>query len=141
MDKVVDHLLVFNGNGQVQDFPGNYTQYRQWKDDYGDDQNKRQGEAGTKNGTSNKKEEIQNDNINKVEARKHKLTYKEKTEFERLEKEIENLEKEKCEIEQALSSGAISVEEITKLSKRLPVVTELLDDKTMRWLELSEYAS
>lgn len=141
MDKVVDHLLVFNGNGQVQDFPGNYTQYRQWKDDYGDDQNKRQGEAGTKNGTSNKKEETQNDNINKVEARKHKLTYKEKTEFERLEKEIENLEKEKCEIEQALSSGAISVEEITKLSKRLPVVTELLDDKTMRWLELSEYAS
>lgn len=125
MDKVVDHLLVFKGDGEVQDFPGNYTQYRQWS------QLASQTEA--KATPTEKKEKLTYRNDTK-----RKLTYKEKIEFEQLENDIAALEAEQAEIEQSLSSGDLSVEEITEKSKRLPVLKDELDEKSMRWLELSE---
>ena len=128
MDKVVDHLLVFKGDGVIKDFPGNYTQYREWcglrsKEDQKDDdkQEKRQ------------KREYRN-------ADKRKMTYKEKTEFARLETEIAELEEEKQKIEAALCGGTSDVEQITEMSKRLPILNDELDEKSMRWLELSELA-
>jgi len=126
MDKVVDHLLVFKGDGEVQDFPGNYTQYRQWS------QLASQTEAkATPTEKKEKPTTYRNDT-------KRKLTYKEKIEFEQLENDIAALEAEQAEIEQSLSSGDLSVEEITEKSKRLPVLKDELDEKSMRWLELSE---
>lgn len=125
MDKVVDHLLVFKGDGEVQDFPGNYTQYRQWS------QLASQTEAKATPTEKKEKPTYRNDT-------KHKLTYKEKIEFEQLENDIAALEAEQAEIEQSLSSGDLSVEEITEKSKRLPVLKDELDEKSMRWLELSE---
>lgn len=125
MDKVVDHLLVFKGDGEVQDFPGNYTQYRQWS------QLASQTEAKATPTEKKEKPTYRNDT-------KRKLTYKEKIEFEQLENDIVALEAEQAEIEQSLSSGDLSVEEITEKSKRLPVLKDELDEKSMRWLELSE---
>lgn len=125
MDKVVDHLLVFKGDGEVQDFPGNYTQYRQWS------QLASQTEAKATPTEKKEKPTYRNDT-------KRKLTYKEKIEFEQLENDIAELEAEQAEIEQSLSSGDLSVEEITEKSKRLPVLKDELDEKSMRWLELSE---
>ena len=125
MDKVVDHLLVFKGDGEVQDFPGNYTQYRQWS------QLASQTEAKATPTEKKEKPTYRNDT-------KRKLTYKEKIEFEQLENDIAALEAEQAEIEQSLSSGDLSVEEITVKSKRLPVLKDELDEKSMRWLELSE---
>ena len=125
MDKVVDHLLVFKGEGEVQDFPGNYTQYRQWS------QLASQTEAKATPTEKKEKPTYRNDT-------KRKLTYKEKIEFEQLENDIAALEAEQAEIEQSLSSGDLSVEEITEKSKRLPVLKDELDEKSMRWLELSE---
>lgn len=125
MDKVVDHLLVFKGDGEVQDFPGNYTQYRQWS------QLASQTEAKATPTEKKEKPTYRNDT-------KRKLTYKEKIEFEQLENDIAALEAEQVEIEQSLSSGDLSVEEITEKSKRLPVLKDELDEKSMRWLELSE---
>lgn len=125
MDKVVDHLLVFKGEGEVQDFPGNYTQYRQWN------QMASQTEAKATPTEKKEKPTYRNDT-------KRKLTYKEKIEFEQLENDIAALEAEQAEIEQSLSSGDLSVEEITEKSKRLPVLKDELDEKSMRWLELSE---
>lgn len=125
MDKVVDHLLVFKGDGEVQDFPGNYTQYRQWS------QLASQTEAKATPTEKKEKPTYRNDT-------KRKLTYKEKIEFEQLENDIASLEAEQAEIEQSLSSGDLSVEEITEKSKRLPVLKDELDEKSMRWLELSE---
>ena len=125
MDKVVDHLLVFKGDGEVQDFPGNYTQYRQWS------QLASQTEAKATPTEKKEKPTYRNDT-------KRKLTYKEKIEFEQLENDIAALEAEQAEIEQLLSSGDLSVEEITEKSKRLPVLKDELDEKSMRWLELSE---
>ena len=122
-DKVVDHLLVFHGNGEVQDFPGNYTQYREYQ------QLKPKAEVESKEKTAKK------DYHNETRRR---MSFKEKREFEMLEKEIEALTSEKEQIETALSSGAISVEKITEMSKRLPILNEELDEKEMRWLELSE---
>lgn len=128
MDKVVDHLLVFNGNGDIRNFPGNYTQYRDWKDV-----------------NEQKEKEIekpQEDKTTRVRLNdKRKMSFKEKREFEQLEKEIAELEEEKSKIEEALCSGALSVDELTEKSKRLPIVTDLIDEKTMRWLELSEIES
>lgn len=126
MDKVVDHLLVFKGNGEIKDFPGNYTQYRDWQS------LKSEKEVQEEKSTKEKRS-YRNDS-------KRKMTFKEKTEFARLETEIDSLEKEKKEIEQALSSGQLSSDEIVKLSKRLPIVNDELDEKSMRWLELSEIA-
>ena len=125
MDKVVDHLLVFKGGGEVQDFPGNYTQYRQWS--------QLASQAESKAAPVERKEKPAYRN-----ETKRKLTYKEKTEFEQLEKDIAALETEQAEIEAQLSSGTLSVAEITEKSKRLPMLKDELDEKSMRWLELSE---
>ena len=128
MDKVVDHLLVFKGNGEIKDFPGNYTQYRQWLAL----QPKEAAEVAKPAKESKEtKERPQNQS-------KRKFTYKEKMEFERLEKEIAALEEEQQQIEEALCSGSLSVEELTEKSKRLPLLKDELDEKSMRWLELSE---
>jgi len=125
MDKVVDHLLVFKGGGEVQDFPGNYTQYRQWS------QLSSQAESKVVPVERKEKPAYRNET-------KRKLTYKEKTEFEQLGKDIAALETEQAEIEVQLSSGTLSVAEITEKSKRLPILKDELDEKSMRWLELSE---
>ena len=127
MDKVVDHLLVFKGQGDIQDFPGNYSDYRDWK-------LSKLEEEKEKEKAKPKEEKVQRVRQNS----KRKMTFKEKQEFEALEKEIAELEAEKKTIEEALCSGTLGVEELTDKSKRLPVLEEELDEKTMRWLELSE---
>ena len=128
MDKIVDHLLVFRGNGEIKDFPGNYTQFREWES------LKPKAEAADKpNTTSEKKEKREF-----VGEQRRKKTYKEKCEFERLEKEIAELEKEQKQIEEELCSGTLSIEQLTEKSKRLPAIKESLEEKEMRWLELSE---
>ncbi len=128
MDKIVDHLLVFRGNGEIKDFPGNYTQFREWES------LKPKAEAADKpNATSEKKEKREF-----VGEQRRKKTYKEKCEFERLEKEIAALEQEQKAIEEELCSGTLSIELLTEKSKRLPIVKENLEEKEMRWLELSE---
>ena len=139
MDKVVDHLLVFKGEGDIQDFPGNYTQYRQWSQLQPSEpaSGARTGGAGKTNKTSaaSSSNTAASDGAGNG---KRKLTYKEMRELEQLEKEIEALEAEKKQIEEALCGGTTSVDEITKMSKRLPVLNDELDEKSMRWLELSE---
>ncbi|MBE6280928.1 MAG: ABC-F family ATP-binding cassette domain-containing protein [Bacteroides sp.] len=125
MDKVVDHLLVFNGQGDIRDFPGNYTQYRDWKE--------------VKVQMDKEQERAKEDKTVRVRLNeKRKLSFKEKKEFEELEILITHLEEEKAEIEAALCSGELSIEELTEKSKRLPILNELIDEKTFRWLELSE---
>lgn len=126
MDKVVDHLLIFKGNGVIKDFPGNYTQYREWN-------------------SLQSKDEAEKDKTEKTTTKKdyhhdtrRRMSYKEKREFEQLTADIEKLEKEQKQLEDALCSGTLSVEELTEKSKRLPKLKEELDDKSMRWLELSE---
>ena len=128
MDKVVDHLLVFNGEGNIKDFPGNYTQYRQWVS------------LQPKAETPKSQPATQKPAENKAEKSgpRKKKTYKEKMEFEQLSKEIAALEDEQKRIEDALCGGTVSVDEITEMSKRLPIVKEELDEKELRWLELSE---
>ena len=128
MDKVVDHLLVFKGEGEIKDFPGNYTQYRQW-------QSLQPKETAEANKPAKESKETKERPQNQT---KRKFTYKEKMEFERLEKEIAALEEEQQLIEEALCSGTLSVEELTEKSKRLPLLKDELDEKSMRWLELSE---
>lgn len=126
MDKVVDHLLVFKGGGEVQDFPGNYTQYREWcslksKDD----------------AAKEKREPVARE---KRQQERRRLTYKEKMEYARLEQEIAEIEAERKAVEDKLCSGTLPIEELTELSKRLPKLKEEQDEKEMRWLELSEIA-
>ena len=132
MDKVVDHLLVFKGEGVVKDFPGNYTQYREWMTLKEREERKEQ--------TINQEKQTADRNSYRNETKK-KLSYKEKREFELLTNEIESLELEKKNIEEKLCSGTLSVEEITRMSVRLPKLTDEIDEKSMRWLELSEYDS
>lgn len=127
MDKVVDHLLVFKGNGVVNDFPGNYTQYREWCSLKSRDEE-----------TAAKKDSRPRE---KRHQERRKMSYKEKMEFVQLEKEIAELEKEQKEIEEQLCSGKLPVDELTEKSKRLPLIKEELDLKEMRWLELSEIES
>ncbi len=129
MDKVVDHLLVFNGQGVIKDFPGNYTQYREWLS---------LSDEKSKSPIVVNKEE-NNKRSHKPEQRR-RLSFKEKREFEQLEADIASLEEEQHRIEEALCGGTTSVEEITAMSKRLPLLKEELDEKSMRWLELSELA-
>ncbi|MBW9201543.1 ABC transporter ATP-binding protein [Bacteroidales bacterium SW292] len=129
MDKVVDHLLVFNGQGDIRDFPGNYTQYREWKDLHA--QHEKELEKKTA------KPQERRSTRTKPEG-KRRLTFKERKELEQLELEIAALEEEKTQLEQALCTGTLSVEELTEKSKRLPILTEEIDSKTNRWLELSE---
>ncbi len=125
MDKVVDHLLVFNGQADIRDFPGNYTQYREWKES----RDRQQKEAV-------RPKEDKNTRVRLNEKRK--MSFKEKREFELLEQEISDLETEKKHIEEALCSGTLSVDELTEKSKRLPELNDLIDEKTFRWIELSE---
>lgn len=127
MDKVVDHLLVFKGNGVVNDFPGNYTQYREWCSLKSRDEE-----------TAAKKDSRPRE---KRHQERRKMSYKEKMEFAQLEKEIAELEKEQKEIEELLCSGKLPVDELTEKSKRLPLIKEELDLKELRWLELSEIES
>ncbi|WP_300910410.1 ABC-F family ATP-binding cassette domain-containing protein [uncultured Bacteroides sp.] len=127
MDKVVDHLLVFNGQADIRDFPGNYTQYRSWKDEKARVEKEKEKDTGKEDKTA------------KVRLNdKRRMSFKEKREFEQLEVEIATLEEEKKNIEEALCSGTLPMEEIVEKSKRLPQLTDLIDEKTMRWLELSE---
>ena len=135
LDKVVDHLLVFNGDGEIKDFPGNYTQYREFSK-CETMPPKLGGDRGMNKGKQSESSDPQPPNLGGLTKRK--LTYKEKRELEQLEKDIEALEAEKKQIEEALCGGTTSVEEITTMSKRLPVLNEELDEKSMRWLELSE---
>lgn len=128
MDKIVDHLLVFQGNGVIQDFPGNYTQYREWSA-------LKPKELKEKNQPLEKKDR----KVQDVSVRK-KMTFKEKREFEQLEKDIAALEKEQKIIEEELCGGKLTIDELTEKSKRLPVLKDELDEKSMRWLELSELA-
>lgn len=132
MDKVVDHLLVFKGEGEIQDFPGNYTQYREWCRL----QPKTEGEEAEKKATKPTAKE-QPSATQKKEG-KRKMTYKEKREYEQLTKELEQLENEQKALEEALCSGQLSVEELTEKSKRLPEIKDEIDEKEMRWLELAE---
>ena len=130
MDKVVDHLLVFKGQGEIKDFPGNYTQYREWAS-LEDNKDSRESRSSKDSSNTSTKSSYRHDD-------RRRLSYKEKRELEQLEKDIETLEAEKKQIEEALCGGTTSVDEITKLSKRLPVLNDELDEKSMRWLELSE---
>ena len=125
MDKVVDHLLVFKGQGDIRDFPGNYSDYRDWKLAKAEHE---------KEAAKPKEEKTQRVRLND----KRRMTFKERKEFEQLEKEIAALEEEKKQTEEALCSGTLSVDELTEKSKRLPLLNDELDEKTMRWLELSE---
>ena len=125
MDKVVDHLLVFKGQSDIRDFPGNYSDYRDWKLAKAEHE---------KEAAKPKEEKTQRVRLND----KRRMTFKERKEFEQLEKEIAALEEEKKQIEEALCSGTLSVDELTEKSKRLPLLNDELDEKTMRWLELSE---
>ena len=127
MDKVVDHLLVFKGNGEVQDFPGNYTQYREWRSLKSKDEEK---DKNTVQKAAAVREKRHSD--------KRRMTYKERQEYAKLEQEIAQLEAERKLLEEQLCSGTLSVDELTEKSKRLPVLKEELDEKEMRWLELSE---
>jgi ATP-binding cassette subfamily F protein uup len=131
MDKVVDHLLVFKGDGEIKDFPGNYTQYRDWQTL----QPKEAKESSPSREMISSKES--RDSRSSRDS-KRKMTYKEKTEFERLEKEIAALEAEQKQLEEALCSGTLSIDELTEKSKRLPQLKDELDEKSLRWLELSE---
>ena len=146
MDKVVDHLLVFKGDGEIKDFPGNYTQYREWQslEESGkrkEESGKRilpKGESKSSKDSANPAADISLSSLHSPLSSKRKLTYKEKTEFERLEKEIAALEAEQKQLEEALCSGTLSIDELTEKSKRLPLLKDELDEKSLRWLELSE---
>lgn len=129
MDKIVDHLLVFRGEGEIKDFPGNYTQFREWES------LKPKELADNKNNTSDTEKKEKREFVGE---QRRKKTYKEKCEFERLEKEIAALEEEQKSIEEALCSGTLPIDELTEKSKRLPILKDEREEKEMRWLELSE---
>ena len=140
MDKVVDHLLVFKGEGEIQDFPGNYTQYRDWSRLQEKDEAEKAA-AAAKNAGNNNTAANNGAGTAKRDAsfeNKRKMSYKEKREYEQLTQEIEKLTDEQKKLEEALCSGTLSVEELTEKSKRLPEIKDELDEKEMRWLELSE---
>lgn len=129
MDRVVDHLLVFKGDGEIKDFPGNYTQYREWSSLQSKETEKDSGVKAKKSTAS-----YRNDT-------RRKMSFKEKREFEQIERDIAALEKEQKEIEEQLCSGNLSIDELTEKSRRLPVLKVELEEKEMRWLELSEIES
>ena len=128
MDKVVDHLLVFKGDGIIKDFPGNYTQYREWQS----------LQPRESSGAAPKEQKVQQSPKSGAASSRRKMTYKEKTEFECLEREIAALEQEQHQLEEALCSGTLSIDQLTEMSKRLPLLKDELDEKSLRWLELSE---
>ena len=126
MDRLVDHLFVFEGNGSIRDFPGNYSQYREWQ--------KQQEVSTTEIKRSDPVKEVATAPL------KRKLSYKEQREFEMLERELKDLENEKKQVSELLSSSNLAFEELQKLSERIGVISELIDIKELRWLELSELA-
>lgn len=130
MDKVVDHLLVFKGQGEVKDFPGNYTQYREWE--------KMESGSSSRPSTPSNTSTPSSPNKSYRHDDRRRLSYKEKRELEQLEREIAALEEEQRLLEEQLCSGTLSVEELTEKSKRLPILKDELDEKSMRWLELEE---
>ena len=137
MEKVVDHLLVFKGEGEIQDFPGNYTQYREWSRMQAKDEAEQAKPAKSGNATA----ESDGAGTAKRDANfenKRKMSYKEKREYEQLTQEIDTLTEEQKKLEEELCSGNLSVEELTEKSKRLPEIKDELDEKEMRWLELAE---
>ena len=140
MDKVVDHLLVFKGDGEVKDFPGNYTQYREWSALQSQETAAatRTGKTSSTSKTSDTSSPSQASSSSPSSSSPRRMTFKEKREFEQLEKDIAALETEKKQLEEALCSGTLSVEDLTEKSKRLPLLNDELDEKSMRWLELSE---
>ena len=125
MDKVVDHLLVFNGQGDIRDFPGNYSDYRDWNEA------KKQKEKEAEKPKEDKTARVRTND-------KRKMSYKEKMEYAQIEKELEDLEQEKADLEADLCSGSLSAASLTEKSKRIAELIDLIDEKTMRWLELSE---
>ena len=131
MDKIVDHLLVFNGQGDIRDFPGNYTQYRAWKEM--NDERKAEVKSAKEQRTVG-----QSKSYKSVDNKPRKKTFKERQEFAAVEQAIAALEAEKATIEEALCTGVLTAEELTAESIRLSALNEELDEKTMRWLELSE---
>lgn len=132
MDKVVDHLLVFKGEGEIQDFPGNYTQYREFLKMKTKEEEQKNIQPKKKTAAEPKKDYHNNT--------KRKMTFKEKREYEQLSDRISQLEEEQKQLETALCSGRLTVEELTEKSKRLPLLKEELDGLELRWLELSELA-
>lgn len=132
MDKVVDHLLVFKGEGEIQDFPGNYTQYREFLKMKTKEEEQKNIQPKKKT-TAEPKKDYHNNT-------KRKMTFKEKREYEQLSDRISQLEKEQKQLETALCSGRLTVEKLTEKSKRLPLLKEELDGLELRWLELSELA-
>lgn len=134
MDKVVDHLMVFKGNAELKDFPGNYTDYREWNE-LMEEQEKEIRSQEAKNKSQEAKDKTTE---NKPKPEKKKLSYKEQKEFEALEAEIPQLEQQKVNIENQLASGTLSSDEIIKASQLHGELNNLIDEKTMRWLELSE---
>ena len=133
MDKVVDHLLVFKGDGEIQDFPGNYTQYRDYqKMKSKEEEQQKPAKSSNTSGNETKKDYRNN--------QKRKLSFKEKREYEELTDKIAQLEEEKQQLEEELCSGNLSVDELTEKSKRLPTLKEELDELELRWLELAELA-
>jgi len=139
MDKVVDHLLVFKGQGEVKDFPGNYTQYREWEKMESGSSSRPSTPSNTSTPRPTSSPSSPSKNYRHDDRRR--LSYKEKRELEQLEREIAALEEEQRLLEEQLCSGTLSVEELTEKSKRLPLLKEELDEKGMRWLELSEIES
>jgi ATP-binding cassette subfamily F protein uup len=131
MDKVVDHIFVFNGNGDIKDFPGNYTDWRDWREEEKANAAKQALEKASKSTAVKQSYRTET---------KRKLTFKERKEYESLEEEIMLLEEEKAAIEQEMSSGTLDNDTLLKRSVRIQEVIALIDDKSMRWLELSEFA-
>jgi ATP-binding cassette subfamily F protein uup len=129
MDKIVDHLLVFNGQGDIRDFPGNYTQYREWKEE-------KERQQATEEKVRPQQKSV--DRKPSTADAKKKKTFKERQEFAEVERTIAALEQEKAAIEEALCTGTLTADELTAQSIRLSDINEELDEKTMRWLELSE---
>ena len=133
MDKVVDHLLVFKGEGEIQDFPGNYTQFRDFQKMKSKEE-EQQKPTKSSNTTANEAKKDYRNNT------KRKMSFKEKREYEQLSDKIAQLEEEKQQLEEELCSGNLSVDELTEKSKRLPILKEELDELELRWLELAELA-
>ena len=131
MDKIVDHLLVFKGDAEIQDFPGNYTQYREWRDEK--EAEERRQKASLKPAAPQSKTETPRE-----KPLKKKRSFKEQREFEALELELEQLQQQKIDMETALNSGTLSGEEMQRLCKDLPLLMACIDEKEMRWLELAE---
>lgn len=133
MDKVVDHLLVFKGEGEIQDFPGNYTQFRDFQKMKSKEEEQQKPTKNSSATANEQKKDYRNNT-------KRKMSFKEKREYEQLYDKIAQLEEEKQQLEEELCSGNLSVDELTEKSKRLPILKDELDELELRWLELAELA-